>query len=170
MTELERYQSQLDNIVATNSSAILANYTQEHAECIFRTFVRNARREILLLAGDFTGGVYTKPDIHSAIVCAIIRGVSFKVISLSADKEKEMEEFRNCIPKEAKGHYDYRLGRVRAGVLVHHYMVVDGKAYRYEEPHAELHPSVVHAEVCWNGVEGASKLSRRFEDIWLRLS
>ena len=52
MTEIERYQARLDYIVATNSSAIFANYTQDHAECIFRTFVRNARREVLLLTGD----------------------------------------------------------------------------------------------------------------------
>lgn len=128
MTEIEKYQAKLDNIVATNSTAIFANYTQEHAECIIRTFIRNARREVLLLAGDFTGGVYVKPDIQGAIICAINRGVNFRVISLVVDKAREMEEFRNHIPKQAKGIYDYRLGRVREGVLVHHYMVVDGKA------------------------------------------
>ncbi len=170
MTEIEKYQAKLDSIVASNSSAIFANYTQEHAECIFRTFIRNAQREVLLLVGDFTGGIYIKPDIRSAILCAIDRGVNLRVISLTPERRQEMEQYRNIISPNAKGHYDYRIGRVKSGVLVHHYMVVDGKAYRYEEPHIELHPTEVHAEVCWNGVEGASLLSRRFVDIWSRLS
>lgn len=169
MTDIEKYQSELDKLIAEDATAIFGNYTQDHAVCIFRTFIRNAKHSILLLTGDFAQGIFLMPDIRSALLSAIQRGVTLRVISLNPGTQEEMERFRTLIVPSSAGSYDYVIGRVREGVTVHHYLVVDGKAYRYEAPHQEMHPMQVHAEVCCNGVEGASVLARRFESLWLRL-
>ena len=173
--EIEKYQAKLNELLDKNSSAIFANYSQGHARCIIRTFLNAATQSVVVLSGDFGCEFHQASDLRAALISAVERGVHVRVISLgtsdqSVDRLNELK--RNLDANSPSGHstFDFRIGVVREGMLVQHYMVVDGRRYRLETAHANPAPESVHAEVCCNGEEKAMVLGRSFNAIWTRLS
>ena len=174
--ELIEYQRRLYELLYSDSEAIFANYSQEHAQCIIRAFIDAAEHTIVFLSGDFGGGVYREGgDIRCALEAAVRRGVDVRVISLGQnDGSKEsLAALNTRLCKEAdasvKGSFSYKMGVVREGAQVQHYVVVDGKRYRLEAAHATPVPDSVHAEVCCNGRAKAALLTNSFNTVWNRI-
>lgn len=174
--ELVEYQKKLNYLLYSDSEAVFANYSQNHARCIFRTFIDAALDSIIFLSGDFGQGVFQEESIKNALVAAVKRGVKIRVISLSGNEVslknlKLLEGSVNSIPNEKNcgGYFRYRIGTVRGGARVQHFMVVDGKRYRLEEYHEAPVPDNIHAEVCCNNKMSANAMSAMFNIVWGRL-
>ncbi len=173
--DLTEYQKKLNALLYSDSDAIFANYSQNHARCIIRTFLDSAESTAIFLSGDFGAGVYAEQPIRDAIIAAVRRGVDMRVVSLGQDESSGhcLEELAQMLDKQRNpqvcGQFRYRLGVVRANAQVQHYMVVDGKRYRLEAAHANPVPESVHAEVCCNGKAKAAVLSGMFNAVWGRL-
>jgi len=173
--DLAEYQRQLYELLYSDSDEIFANYSQDHAQIIIRAFLDAAENTIAFLSGDFGSGIYRKGDIHDAVVNAVRRGVNVRVISLGHEDgsneclKQLAQQLDNAADNSVKGRFDYRMGAVRPGAQVQHFMVVDGKRYRIEEAHEMPAPDSVHAEVCCNGKAKAALLSNMFNAVWNRL-
>lgn len=173
--ELAEYQRKLYELLYTDSEAIFANYSQEHAKCIIRAFLDSAENTIVFLSGDFGAGIYKGGEIRDSLASAVRRGVDVRVISLGQD-----DNSRACLAKldtelrpesepPVKGRFRYKLGIARNGAQIQHYMVVDGKRYRLESCHEMPVPDSVHAEVCCNGKAKAAMLTNMFNTVWNRI-
>lgn len=174
-TSLEEYQAKLDKLMAEDSTAIFANYSRDHARCIIRTFLSDAKKTADILAGDFGNDFYQHTDIEAAVLRAVANGAQLRVISLgTSEKSKTFvrglaEVARDIATRSPQtGDFQYAFARVLPGKKVKHYMVIDGKRYRLEESHDEG-SHIVHAEVCCNGKGKAATLTRTFESVWDRL-
>ncbi len=173
--ELAEYQRKLYELLYTDSEAILPNYSQEHAKCIIRAFLDAAENTIVFLSGDFGAGIYKGGEIRDSLAAAVRRGVDVRVISLGQD-----DASKECLAKldaelhpgsepPVKGRFSYKLGVVREGAQIQHYMVVDSKRYRLESYHEMPVPDSVHAEVCCNGKAKAAMLTNMFNTVWNRI-
>lgn len=173
--DLVEYQRELYEMLYSDSDAIFSNYSQAHAQIIIRAFLDAADNTIIFLSGDFGSGIYKTGEVHDSVINAVKRGVNVRVISLGQNDGSE-ECLRNLqaslnpeCDNSIRGRFDYRMGAVRPGSQVQHFMVVDGKRYRLEEEHVMPVPDSVHAEVCCNGKAKAAMLSNVFNTVWNKL-
>ena len=173
--ELIEYQRKLYELLYTDSESIFANYSQEHAKCIIKAFIDAAENTIVFLSGDFGSGIYKGGEIRDSLEAAVRRGVDVRVISLGQDDAShecltELDIALSSKPESpVRGRFRYKLGVVRTGAQVQHYMVVDSKRYRLEAYHAMPVPDSVHAEVCCNGKAKAAMLTNMFNTVWNRI-
>ena len=172
--ELEAYQARLLELLYSDSPAIFANYSKAHANCIVKTFLGAAKESVVILSGDFGGDFYCDDSVREALKSAVRNNVSVRIVSLNTDQESTRQlanlkrELSEGAP-EGKASFSYKLGVVRPGAQVQHYMVVDSKRYRLEESHPMPAPDTVHAEVCCNGPAKSALLGRAFDAVWARL-
>lgn len=169
--ELEAYQARLLELLYSDSPAIFANYSKAHARCIVNTFLAAAKNSVVILSGDFGSDFYCDETTKAAIKAAVRNGVSVRIVSLNTDQKsvEQLAALKNEANSTEKKGFDFRLGVVRQGAKVQHYMVVDSKRYRLEESHDMPAPDAVHAEVCCNGPAKSAFLGQAFEAVWSRL-
>jgi hypothetical protein len=171
--ELEAYQARLLELLYSDSPAIFANYSKAHAKCIVNAFLGAAKKKVVILSGDFGSDFYCDETTKKAIIDAVRNDVSVRIVSLNTaeDSRRQLEALQRdaAPPADCKGSFSYRLGVVRPGAKVQHYMVVDSKRYRLEESHDMPAPDTVHAEVCCNGPAKSAFLGQAFEAVWSRL-
>ena len=175
---MTRYQERLDALLYSDSSDIFANYSQNHARRIIRSFFAASKDTIVCLSGDFGLGVYNEEDIAAELREAVRRGVRVSVISLGTSEDsrvnlRALKDNLDHIAAESKrgGSFIYKLGVVRnPNAVVQHYLIIDSKRYRLEAPHRTPVHESIHAEVCCNGPAKAAVLARDFSAVWERLS
>lgn len=176
--EMARYQERLDALLYSDSSDIFANYSQDHARRIIRSFFAASKDTIVCLSGDFGLGVYNEDDIAAELREAVRRGVRVSVISLGTSEAsrtnlRTLKDNLDRLAAESKrgGSFVYKLGVVsNPNATVQHYLISDSKRYRLEAPHRTPVNEGVHAEVCCNGPAKAAVLARDFSAVWERLS
>lgn len=170
-TELDAYQARLLELLYSDSPAIFANYSKAHARCIVNTFLGAAKNSVIILSGDFGSDFYCDETTKTAIKTAVRNGVSVRIVSLNTEQKSmdQLSALKNEANSTEKKGFDFRLGVVRPGAKVQHYMVVDSKRYRLEEAHDMPAPDTVHAEVCCNGPAKSALLGRAFDAVWTRL-
>lgn len=164
--EMLKYRRRLNELLDKDSPALFGNYSRDHADCIAAAFLRRARDSASILSGDFAAVLRNSPEVLNALNDALARGVVVRAVTLSGT----LEDVTVLLDKNVREKLQCRVGRAAPGSTPQHYMVVDGKRYRLEAPHAMPAPPSVHAECCCNGPAKASFLRAAFDGVWTKLA
>ncbi len=158
-TELADYRKGVESYLKGDSTVIFGNYTKEHAACVVELFVKSAQKTIDLLSGCYPFSFYG--DITGLLENAANRDVKVRIITLCPNDNQVLAEL-----SRKNNNIEYRPGRLKKDVSVSHFMVVDEKRYRLEEPHKDGDPETVKAEICCNGTGKAFELETLFNAAW----
>ena len=167
MTEFEKYQKDVDKFFRDDSPKIFGNYTQEHASYVIHKLLESAEKDIVLLSGKYPCDFY-KEDLEEDFERAIKRidaaGGVVRVITADGQVSEQLQTLVQTLGKTL----EYRPAEYKGDKPISHFMVVDGKRYRLEHPHAvaENTPESVAAEVCCNGEDKAKDLLSFFDSVW----
>ena len=167
----EEYKEKVNQFIAEDSSKIFGNYSKRHTRFITERFVSIAEKNVILLAGSLTPVIYDAPVQTAFRQCAEhlhhngyggMRILTFdnqpapEWLTTLADQFPDEVKFRTCLCK----------------VKAYHFLIVDDKRYRLEEPHETLGGKTdeeivnIKAEVCCNGPVKSAKLTIYFDRLW----
>lgn len=195
------YNQMVDERLATDSPEVFRNFTQENAKHIVPAFIRSARQSITILGGSMPDEFYsdstcdtsgreisrdgskTSPNVFVSLFEAAERlaetlrddgKIPIRIITLNSKDNEKIDAFvertNHSVGKQVIKIIHARYTGHRG---INHYLVVDHKRYRLEEPHqpfGDNPPDILKAEVCCNGPIKAQKLEASFDSIWCKLN
>ena len=168
------YREMVDEKLSTNSSEIFGNFSPEHAGYIIAQFISKAERSIEILSGCFADTFYENIAIEPLLERAAERlkekKGQIRIITINGINCEKLKSMTDRINRKTADSVIYIPARCKDPKSVNHFMVVDDKLYRLEEPHEIKFdgetPDYVKAEVCCNDPQKASALRSRFDSIW----
>lgn len=173
ITPMNTYDGMVKDLIKTNSPLVFENVSTEHAKFIIRSFVNSAKQSIELLSGSFCNQFYTGMDFYNYIEKAAQRinsSQKIRIITMKdADYQNITKKFKVINENIGCDVISYIPCKHVGKELIKHFMVVDDKRYREEEPHqgfGEEIPEKVKASVCCNGVKKARELISGFNALW----
>lgn len=175
---IDEYRAFVKGFIEDDSPIIFSNYSMHHARCITDEFIKTARKSITLFTGAVLDGFYNQ-KFRERLVKKLKENPELQVKILIISKHdrnlressERLDLFKEDLRKEGlQDRFDYRMLRMESPAInVNHFLVVDNKSYRLEEPHEDLEsvvPDVVHADVCYNGEKRAGQLTGLFNNLW----
>lgn len=171
---MNTYDEMVKDLIKNDSSVVFNNISADHAKFIIKSFVDEAKQSIEILSGSFCKAFYSNIDFYNCLESAAKRINStekIKIITLNNTDYAAIKEKLALINKTiGLDVITYVPCQYLGKEPIKHFMVVDNKRYREEEPHEEFEqenmPQNVKASVCCNGVKKANELSSKFNSIW----
>ena len=166
----EEYKNNVNRLIDEDSHKIFGNYSQRHAGFITQRFVSLAQNDVKLLAGSLIEDIYNR-SVQQAFADAVER-----LMPLNRKGAIRILTLDNLEPPDwicellRKSNETIQFKTYKARVNGYHFLIVDGKRYRLEEPHEPLSGQKpqynVKAEVCCNGPQKSEILSHFFDKLW----
>ena len=178
MAEISKeYSEMLDRYLAEDSSAVFRNFSPAHAREIITKFLERAEYSVEILSGSFCDEFYNALAMRyllrqAALKISRNRG-RIRIVTTSRGGNAALRGMIAEINGELRSPVIQYIPAVYHGdTPLNHFMVVDAKRYRLEEPHDDTGkmPECVKAEVCCNGREKSAELLEFFNMVWERLT
>ncbi|NLD37900.1 MAG: hypothetical protein GX654_13615 [Desulfatiglans sp.] len=176
-TPINVYDEMVKNLIKVDSPLIFGNISPEHAKFIITSFINSAKQSIEILSGSLCEPFYNGIDFYKYLKESSQKIKSpnkIRIITLSDVDYKAIQENFDTINKEIGCNViSYHPCKYVGDNPIQHFMVVDGKRYREEEPHQDFEsnmPNNIKASVCCNGPEKAGELLTRFNIVWNSLN
>lgn len=147
---LKEYRIFVKFAAQNDSNIPIPNSDQDHAKILFEYMIPKAKKYIHIFTGSFREVFYK--ELRNEFIAAIERDVEICVLSCES------------IPKETKMEYPKILFETIETNFPNHFMVIDNKMYRFEEPHS-VDEFNVEAVANFNDEETAKDL----QDIFLKM-
>lgn len=172
-----RYNAMVDQYIKDDSPVVFGNFTASHASHIITRFLESAQMSVAVLSGSFADAFYDGLAIEILLEQTARRlsanNGHIRIITSSGSSCNRLMALCNrinaALQREDNPVIQYIPARYSGTKPLKHFMVVDAKRYRLEEPHPSNGiqiPEYVKAEVCCNGRKKASELLESFEAIW----
>ena len=173
-----RYNAMVDQYIKDDSPVVFGNFTASHASHIITRFLESAQISVAVLSGSFADAFYDGLAIEFLLQQTAGRLSSnnghIRIITTSGSYLTHLVELCDRINAAFPARKDNPVIQYIPALYsgknpLKHFMVVDAKRYRLEEPHpsnGDQIPDYVKAEVCCNGRKKASELLESFETIW----
>lgn len=172
-----RYNAMVDQYIKDDSPVVFGNFTASHASHIITRFLESAQISVAVLSGSFADAFYDGLAIEFLLEQTARRLSNnnglIRIITASGTRCNRLTELcnkiNNALQRDKEPIIQYIPARYSGKHPLKHFMVVDAKRYRLEEPHpcnGSQIPKYVKAEVCCNGRKKASELLESFDTIW----
>jgi hypothetical protein len=170
------YEEMVTSLLKANSPVVFGNIDAEHAKFIIRSFIDSAKESIEILSGSFCSEFYFDTGLLNYFENSAkkINGENrIRIITMNNVDDKNINDKINQINKDVgKKVISYISCQYDGVEPIKHFMVVDGKRYREEEPHENFGnniPDKVKASVCCNDPEKSLRLTTLFNVLWSSL-
>ena len=172
-----RYNAMVDQYIKDDSPVVFGNFTASHASHIITRFLESAQISVAVLSGSFADAFYDGLAIEFLLEQTARRisnnNGQIRIITASGSSCDRLTLLCNKInaslQRTGNPVIQYVPAKYSGTNPLKHFMVVDAKRYRLEEPHSSNGnqiPDYVKAEVCCNGRKKASELLESFDAIW----
>lgn len=177
-----RYNAMVDQYIKDDSPVVFGNFTASHASHIITRFLETAQISVAVLSGNFADAFYDGLAIEFLLEQTARRlsnnNGHIRIITTSGSCSNRLvglcDRINAALPARNNDPViQYIPARYSGKNPLKHFMVVDAKRYRLEEPHSSKGnqiPDYVKAEVCCNGRKKASELLESFDAIWCVLA
>ena len=173
-----QYDEMVKEFIRKDSTIVFGNLSVEHAKFIIESFIESAENSIEILSGACFSAFYAKNDFYKKLEVAAkkinIPG-KIRIITIGdknyQDIKQNLSRINDNVKKDVISYFPcvYK-PEYENKSKTSHFIVVDGKRYREEEPHCTAGmPELVKASVCCNGKEKAGVLAGTFDIIWKNL-
>ena len=159
-TESDLYEKLVRSMLESGNSDEISNGKPEHAAVIFKLFFEFATAKVLIFCKDLNSSVFGDDRILMAAVKAVERGVSIRVITQSAEVQKN--KFSDWLSKMAS---EGTCVSFKKCLDSHHFVklpanfaVMDEKAFRLEPNNQNI-----QAKACMNNPKLAKDLGSVFQ-------
>jgi len=161
MSEIDEYRKFVERLAELESTEIFSNGQTAHAQIIFETFFKFARKGVVILCSKLSHDVYDQPSLISSANDALNRCIPVRIVT---QEPPESGRFMEAVKgwKEEKRAIDVKtsLPGSASSKTPFNFAVMDGKAYRFE-PVKKNHI----AYACMNDVNLAQKLQTFFNQL-----
>lgn len=176
--QIHEYDQMVKEFIEKDSPVKFCNLTKEHAKFIIKAFIDSAKESIEILSGACFGEFYKENDFYDSLKHAasqICKPGKIRIITIGDDKSESAREHFEGINREIGCRViDFMPCKYKNPDKpdpLSHFIVVDRKRYRKEEPHTPVGtPETVKAEVCCNDKDTAGMLSNTFDVVWKTIS
>jgi hypothetical protein len=158
------YEEIVDDAFNNNNSFNIYNSDREHAKTLIKKLFSVAEKNIFLYTSGLDIEFYRDDNFNTKIPITII-----------LDKESNKEEFKTIFPqatihtiKENSPNFFINMSKEigdSAYSRIKHFMTVDKKSFRVEQPHPQTGTKEVSAIANANKPEIAEQLNRDFQEI-----
>jgi len=164
MSEIDSYRQFVERLAELSSSEVFSNGQPAHAQVIFETFFKFAKKSVLIFCNKLSEKVYGQQLLINAAGDALNRpGVEIKIIT---QQQPEAQNFVAALTRWKGEGKPISLATTFPGTFAsetqHNFAVMDGKAYRFEPARDSQNRT---AFACMNDPEIAAKLSQLFERL-----
>ena len=191
------YNQLVDERLATESPEIFGNFSRENAKYIVPAFIKSAKQSVTILGGSMPDEFYADPNSDSSnqgmaggestvsdkmfvaleaaakTLAATMKKdgeIPIRIITLDSDNNEAIDAFVKRV-NQVLGKQVIKIihARYTGRHKINHYLIVDHKRYRLEEPHRPFGgrpPEILKAEVCCNGPLKAQMMEESFNRIW----
>lgn len=171
------YDKMVDDLLNQSSSVVFANHAIDHVAYVFEKLLFSAQKNIRMLTGSFAEIFYNRKTIIDALRNAALKlnqEGSIKIITTDKCSDESIEMLNNIFNRIntdcGKNIIEY-IPAIFDGKKneIHHFVIVDNKRYRIEEPHEPFSPDnfqPVKARVCFNDEVLANDRAKLFDNIW----
>ena len=169
----DAYCQMVEDIIANDPSRIFDNYSFDHATFLSEKMFRKAEKSVSILTRHLVPEDARAQGMRREF-CAMVRRLSElptkPAVRVVTTGWNAIPAWADELQKETGRTLDIFLATEddKEKSSTSHVFVIDGKMFRYEQPHApdELD---VHAKVSFDNPETAGRLQQQFNRLWDRL-
>ena len=167
------YRAMVTSNIKTDSSEVFGNLTTGHATFIIQSFIESAKESISILSGSFNDAFYDGDTLLKALKEAAKRiniQNAIRIITVEKESKRLLDFIQQANKEIGKPVISYISTKYTGTEPLNHFLLVDGKRYRIEEPHGEFDsskkPDIVKASVCCNDTKSVKPWQDFFDSIW----
>ena len=161
MSEIDAYRRFVERLAELDSTEVFSNGQPAHAQVIFETFFKFAKKNVVIFCHQLSEKVYGQQCLVDAVENALNRGISVRILT---QRTPQATNFISALAKWRSEQKPIKLNTAREGgfesELQSNFAVMDAKAYRFE-PANKAHT----AFACMNDANTAQKLSNVFDQL-----
>lgn len=153
------------------SSFVFGNSSLSHASYITYKMLECAENEVLILSGRLCELFFE--NIKGFLASCAKTITNIKIITIQEDKQENIDKIKKYVKEtnentKTKKVIEYLpLQNKGQPENFQHFYVIDGKAWRKEDPHGEIKDKDdIHADVCFNDALQGRILVDFFRKIW----
>jgi hypothetical protein len=130
--ELHEYRLTVERLAEAKSPESFSNGMPEHAAIIIETFLKFAKKRVVIFCKQLSSNVFGIPSITARLESALLKGIRVDII---VQEKPESDDLMQCINKwkeNSKLCISLIAANGRTNSIKANFAVMDGEAYRYE--------------------------------------
>lgn len=163
----QEYIQIVEEAIRRDLDVDIPNSTFEHAKFLTSKLLESATKEVKILSGSLNEVLYCG-KINNIFKSLLERRVNIKIVIWHDTKKSTLDSL-----KALGGNLEIKVANrpkePRFYENIKHFLVVDNKAYRIEEPHSpqeECKPFEVKGTANFNRPQMAEVLTKAFDGLW----